>query len=101
MRIFGPGFNGNGTVVVVNLAAGGLMLASAPLVYWLASVGRQWAVARSNAVWAAVYGVTAWFAISRGWAALGVASASLFAYTVQTGYYVWVFRRARIQELTL
>lgn len=101
MRIFGPGFAGNGAVVVVNLAAGAIMLASAPLVYWLTSVGRQWAVARSNAVWAVVYCATAWFAINQGWAALGVASASLLAYAVQTGYCLWAFRWARIQELTI
>lgn len=101
MRIFGPGFDGNGTVVILNLAAGGLMLASAPLVYWLTGVGRQWAVARSNAVWAVVYALTAWFAIRQGWAASGVAGASLFAYALQTSYYLWVFRSTRLQDVAL
>lgn len=100
LRIFGNGFSGNGAVVMANVASGALMLASGPLVYWLIGTGRLWSVLMSNVVWAVIYWFGSVFAISQKLGALGVASSSLVAYSLQTCLYIGIILFFRRKELS-
>ncbi len=86
MRMFGKSFQGHGGVVVANVASGALMLASAPVAYYLTGAGYQWTIMISNAIWAVLYFAGSVYCVHRGWGALGVARTCAAAYVMQLAF---------------
>lgn len=100
MRVFGKTFQGHGGVVIANVASGALMLAYAPVAYYLTGAGYQWLIMISNAIWALFYFSGSVFSIRWGWGALGVAQSCACAYVLQLVFCFAVFayiRKVRVE----
>ncbi len=89
MTLYGPSFSGHGTVLKLTAATGALLAIQVPIGNLIAGLGRMWIGALQNLGWAIVLTTSAWWFVSRGWGAEGLALAYLVAYLCHAAWTFW------------
>jgi O-antigen/teichoic acid export membrane protein len=91
MSLYGKGFEKSWPVLVLSLVTGAIYALQSPANQWLNARGMVWILLLSNLLWGALFTALTWAFIDRG--ALGMVTARLVAYLVQSLFILWVVLR--------
>ncbi|NQT17526.1 MAG: hypothetical protein HQ582_32525 [Planctomycetes bacterium] len=90
MRAYGKDFQSGGSVLVALALAAVLASVNSVVGQALASKGRMWLAAFCNLLWAVALLVTAYWAMSIAWGAVGLALAEVAAYLLLCAWQSWL-----------
>jgi O-antigen/teichoic acid export membrane protein len=91
MSLYGKGFEKSWLVLVISLFTGAIFALQSPLNQLLNAKGMVMIVLFSNLLWGILFAGLTWAFIDMG--ALGLVSARLVAYVVQSLFVVWIILR--------
>jgi O-antigen/teichoic acid export membrane protein len=91
MSLYGKGFEESWAVLVISLITGAIFALQSPVNQLLNAKGMIWIVLFSNLLWGLLFTGLTWAFIDGG--AVGLVSARLVAYVVQSLFVLWVVLR--------
>lgn len=91
MSLYGKGFEKSWPVLVISLITGAIFALQSPVNQLLNAKGMLWIVLCSNLLWGLLFTGLTWAFIDKG--AIGLVSARLAAYVIQSLFVLWVIMR--------
>ncbi len=91
MSLYGIGFEKSWPVLVISLVTGAIFALQSTIIQFLNAKGMVWIILLSNLLWGLLFAGLTWAFIDRG--AMGLVSARLVAYVVQSLFVVWIILR--------